>query len=127
MTTDSGHRPLSPHLQIYKPQITSVLSITHRITGTGLSVGIFFFLYWLGAIATGPETYTNALLVFKSWIGQVILSLCLLGFYYHLANGIRHLVWDMGYGFSLKAVRITGWAVVIIALFLTFLTWMNIK
>jgi succinate dehydrogenase / fumarate reductase cytochrome b subunit len=127
MTSNPDHRPLSPHLQIYKPQITSILSITHRITGIGLTVGIFFFLYWLDAIATGPETYANALCVFKSQIGQVILNLCLLAFYYHTANGIRHLAWDMGYGFSLKAVKFSGWAVIIIALFLTFFTGMTIK
>lgn len=127
MTTESDYRPISPHLQIYKPQITSILSVAHRVTGVGLSVGIFFFLYWLGAIAAGPEPYADALLVFKSWVGQVILGLCLLGFYYHLANGIRHLIWDMGYGFSLKVVRITGWSVIVMTLLLTFLTWMSIK
>lgn len=127
MTTEPSFRPLSPHLQIYKPQITSILSITHRITGMGLTGGIFFFLYWLGAIAAGPESYNNALLVFQSWFGQLVLSLCLLGFYYHLANGIRHLAWDMGYGYSLKVVRLTGWTVVVVALLLTLLTWMTIK
>lgn len=122
MSMQPPHRPLSPHLQIYKPQITSVLSITHRITGIGLSVGIFFLFYWLGAIATNAEAYGNALVFFKSWFGQVILILCLFGFYYHLANGIRHLAWDMGYGFSLKMITITGWLVVSIAIIMTFIT-----
>lgn len=126
MTTKPSLRPLSPHLQVYKFEINMVLSITHRITGMGLTAGIFFFLYWLGSIAAGPEAYHNALLFFKSWVGQLILGLCLLGFYYHLANGIRHLAWDIGYGFSMKAVRLTEWTVVLIALLLTFLTWMSI-
>lgn len=124
MTQRQQNRPLSPHLQIYKSQITSVLSVTHRITGIGLSCGIFFFFYWLAAIATGPSSYAQAILLFKSWFGQLVLMLCLLGFYYHLANGIRHLAWDMGYGFSLRIAHITGWLVVIVALLMTLVTWM---
>lgn len=120
-------RPLSPHLQVYRPQITSVLSITHRITGIGLTIGIFFFLYWLAAIAAGVEAYSEAIVFFRGYFGQLILWLCLFGGYYHLSNGIRHLAWDMGYGFSLKAVRITGWVVILSSIILTLLTWMGVK
>ncbi|WP_032112496.1 succinate dehydrogenase, cytochrome b556 subunit [Candidatus Paracaedibacter symbiosus] len=127
MSSQPNLRPLSPHLQVYKPQITSVLSITHRVTGIGLSLGIFFFLYWLGAIAMGADSFAEAIIFFKSWFGQLVLGLCLLGFYYHFANGIRHLAWDLGYGFSLRAVHVTGWTVVIAAVLLTLLTWMSIK
>lgn len=126
MSKKINPRPLSPHLQIYKPQITTVLSITHRLTGIGLSLGIFFFLYWLGAIATSASAYGAALLFFKSVFGQLVLGLCLFGFYYHLANGIRHLAWDTGHGFSLKAVTITGWIVVMSAFLMTLITWMGI-
>lgn len=127
MSKKINSRPLSPHLQIYKPQITSVLSITHRLTGIGLSFGIFFFLYWLGAIATSAKAYGDALLFFNSWFGQLILGLCLFGFYYHFANGLRHLAWDMGKGFSLRLVTLTGWLVVGSAVLLTLITWTLIK
>lgn len=122
MSVQPPHRPLSPHLQIYKLQMTSLLSITHRITGIGLSVGILFLFYWLGAIATNAEAYAIALVFFKSWFGQMVLGLCLFGFYYHLANGIRHLAWDMGYGFSLRAATITGWSVISAAVLMTLIT-----
>lgn len=126
MLTPPPLRPLSPHLQVYKPQITSVLSITHRLTGIGLTLGIFFFIYWLAAIASGPSGYAQAIDFFNGLFGQTVLALCLLGGYYHLANGIRHLAWDMGYGFSLKAVAITGWLVVVSSILLTLLTWINL-
>lgn len=125
MLEKNSVRPLSPHLQVYKPQITSVLSITHRLTGIGLSVGVFFLLYWLASIASGSEAYHQAVAFFKSCWGQIGLGLCLWGFYYHLANGIRHLMWDMGYGFSLKVVHLSGWSVIIFSLSMTFLTWVG--
>ena len=126
MSKKLSQRPLSPHLQIYKPQITSVLSIIHRVTGIGLSIGIFFLLYWLGAIATSAQAYGEVLIFFKGYFGQVILGFCLLGFYYHLVNGIRHLAWDIGYGFSLKVVTITGWLAVVSAVVMTLMTWIGI-
>ena len=116
-------RPLSPHLQVYRPQITSVLSITHRVTGVLLSIGIAGLVAWLAAAAAGPESFAVAREIAGSWPGLIILfiwSLCLV---YHLLNGIRHLVWDTGRGLGLKPVRLSGWAVVVGTVVLTTLAW----
>ena len=116
-------RPLSPHLQVYRPQITSMLSILHRITGVGLGAGTRLIAWWLIAAATGPEAFDTA----QAFIGSLIGRLILLGFtwalFYHLCNGIRHLVWDAGYGYDLDSVTRTGWLVVVASLVLTALAW----
>lgn len=116
-------RPLSPHLQIYKPQLTSVLSITHRATGIALSFGVFPLIHWLWAIGEGREAYTFAINLYSSWLGLF----CLLGwsfcFFYHLTNGIRHMAWDMGYGLGLRETYLTGWMVVGGSIILTILSW----
>lgn len=121
MATDN--RPLSPHLQIYKPQLTSVLSILHRITGVALAIGTLLLVWWLIAAATGPEAYDAA----QSFIGSILGRLLLLGWtfalFYHLANGIRHLVWDTGRGFELGTAYMTGWLVVIVSIVLTLASW----
>ncbi len=118
----STRRPLSPHLNIYRPQITSVLSILHRITGVILGLGSVFLAVWIAAITAGPESYQTMRLILGSWWG--FLGILGFGFalYYHLFNGIRHLVWDMGYGFSLKSIAITGWIVVVLSVAATSLT-----
>jgi len=116
-------RPLSPHLQVYNPQITSVLSILHRIMGVALSVGTVFLIYWLSAAAYGPEAFARAQGFFGSWIGQLILLGLTFSLFYHLTNGIRHLLWDMGLGFDMQMLRATGIAVVIAAFGLTAATW----
>ncbi|MDE0045468.1 MAG: succinate dehydrogenase, cytochrome b556 subunit [bacterium] len=119
----SAARPLSPHLQVYRPQITSVLSITHRLTGILLSIGIAGLVAWLAAAAAGPDSFEVAREIAGSWPGLLILfiwSLCLV---YHLLNGIRHLVWDTGRGLALKPVRVSGWAVVGGTVILTTLAW----
>ncbi|MEQ8665299.1 MAG: succinate dehydrogenase, cytochrome b556 subunit [Rhodospirillales bacterium] len=116
-------RPLSPHLQIYRPQITSVLSITHRLTGIGLAVGALFLTYWLSSAGYGPEAFETAQAVLASWFGRLVLlgfTFCL---YFHLANGIRHLAWDAGWGFELPTLRLTGWLVVIVAAIATVVTF----
>lgn len=119
----SRERPLSPHLQIYRPQITSVLSILHRITGGALAAGTLLLVYWLVSIASGPDTYDAAQSVIGSIIGRVLLFGWSWALFYHLANGIRHLFWDMGQGFELKIVSISGWSVVILSLALTLAAW----
>lgn len=116
-------RPLSPHLQVYRPQITSVLSITHRATGIALMVGTLMLTCWLVSAATGPTAYE----VLQVWMSGIIGRLLLLGWtfalFYHLCNGIRHLLWDAGWGFELKQVDITGWTVVAAAAVLTVAAW----
>ena len=107
-----GSRPLSPHLEIYRPQWTMVLSISHRITGVGLTVGALLVVWWLVAAATGPAYFAFVDGLLTSWVGLVVLVASAFALCYHTANGIRHLVWDMGYGFDLDVARKSGLAVV---------------
>lgn len=116
-------RPLSPHLQIYKPQLTSVLSITHRGTGIFLSIGALALCLWLLSIAAGPQTYARAQAIVNAWYGQILLWAWIASLYYHLCNGVRHLFWDAGLGFDLKTTYASGYAVVIATLILTAGTW----
>ncbi|MHC8507887.1 MAG: succinate dehydrogenase, cytochrome b556 subunit [Rhodospirillales bacterium] len=119
----SHPRPLSPHLQIYRPQITSVLSITHRFTGLALVGGALILTYWLCAAAYGPEAFHDAQAVMGSWFGRLVLLGLTFSLFYHLANGVRHLAWDAGWGFDLPVLRKTGYAVVGFAVIMTALTF----
>ena len=121
---DSTSRPLSPHLQVYRPQLTSVLSIAHRGTGIFLTLGTLLLVYWLLSIASGPEAYANAQAFFSSWFGQLILFAWTYALFYHLCNGIRHLFWDTGFGFELPSVYASGKAVLIVSAGLTLLAWL---
>lgn len=116
-------RPLSPHLQVYRPQLTSVLSITHRGTGVVLSAGALVLLYWLVALASGPEAYAGAQRLLGSWPGQIVLLGFTFSLYYHLCNGIRHLGWDLGLGLDLPTAYASGWAVVACSVGMTVVTW----
>jgi len=116
-------RPLSPHLQIYRPQITSVLSITHRATGIALAVGTLLLVWWLVAAASGPDAYEAAQGFIGSWLGRLLLFGWTWSLFYHLCNGIRHLFWDAGYGFELDTVTRSGWAAVAAAVALTLIAW----
>ncbi len=121
---DMRERPLSPHLQIYRPQITSVLSIGHRATGIVLSLGAALLVLWLTAAAAGPDWFDIAQRCAGSWPGYALLfvfSVCLV---YHLLNGVRHLFWDAGLGFELETVSRTGWAVVAGTVLLTAAIWL---
>ena len=118
-----GPRPLSPHLQIYRPQITSILSILHRLTGVALVAGALLLGYWLTSAAYGPETFARAQDLLASWFGRLILFGLTFALFYHLLNGIRHLAWDTGRGFKMDTLKITGWVVVIAAVALTLVTW----
>ena len=116
-------RPLSPHLQIYRWQITSVLSILHRFTGLALSVGTLLLVWWLVALATGPDAFTTAQAFMGSWLGRLLLLGWSFSLFFHLANGIRHLFWDAGYGFEIKTTTASGWAVVVASVALTVIAW----
>ncbi len=122
----TANRPLSPHLQVYKPQLTSSLSILHRGSGVFLSIGTLVLLYWLLALAAGPEAYVQAQSCLGSWYGQLALFGWTLAFYYHFCNGIRHLCWDAGYGFDIEVAYKSGYAVVAGAVGLTLITWIII-
>ena len=116
-------RPLSPNIQIYRPQLTSVLSIVNRITGVILSVCAVMMVVWLVAAASGPQAYAAVQSALASWIGQVVLFGCTLAFFLHLCGGIRHLVWDAGYGFALQSIYVSGWSVVAASVALTVAAW----
>src|SRR5215469_14086557 len=103
-------RPLSPHLQIYRPQLTSVLSILHRITGLGLAAGSILLVLWLVAAASGGTTFDRAQALAGAWYGRLLLFGWAFALFFHYANGIRHLAWDAGLGFELRTVYTTGWA-----------------
>lgn len=122
-TKGSFSRPLSPHLQIYRPQMTSLLSISHRLTGLILSSGCLLLVGWLWAIAQGKETYAIFYGVCGLLFAKLYLFTLLYAFFYHLCNGLRHLAWDAGYGFDLKQVHQTGWAVILASGILTFIVW----
>ena len=119
----SRQRPLSPHLQIYKPQLTSILSILHRGTGIVLSMGSIILVVWIISLTLGKETYLLYSKVVNYWFSHIVLLGFTFGLFYHLSNGIRHLFWDAGYGFNLKHAYISGGAVVFCSLLLTILTW----
>jgi len=117
------NRPLSPHLQIYKPQLTSTLSILHRITGVALAVGSIALVYWLIAAAVGAAAFDQAQGVAGAWYGRLLLFGWAFALFFHLANGIRHLAWDAGLGFELRTVYTTGWAAVAVAVLLTLVAF----
>jgi succinate dehydrogenase / fumarate reductase, cytochrome b subunit len=119
----SDPRPLSPHLQIYRWQLTSVLSILHRITGVGLAAGAITLVSWFGAAADGPASFASFQGYLGSPIGLVVLFGCSVALFYHLCNGIRHLCWDMGRGLDLKSVYASGWSVLAATAVLTVIVW----
>lgn len=116
-------RPTSPHLSIYKWQITMVLSITHRATGVALYAGAILMVLWMVAAAYYPAHYATWHGYLISPIGRILLLSWTLSFYFHLANGVRHLFWDMGKGFTLPAAARSGWLVVLFTLGMTALSW----
>ena len=118
-----SNRPLSPHLQVYRPQLTSVLSITHRGTGVFLAVATLLLVYWLAALTGGEQSYLRAQVFFGSWFGQLVLLACTFSLFYHLCNGVRHLFWDIGVGFELEAAYRSGYAVVAVSMGMTVLAW----
>ena len=116
-------RPQSPNIQIYRPQLTSVLSIANRISGVFLSIAAFGLVVWLIAAAAGPRVYATVQGVLSSAIGQIVLFAATFAFFLHLCGGIRHLVWDGGYGFELRTIYASGWAVVTVSVALTLAAW----
>jgi len=118
------NRPLSPHLQVYRPQLTTMLSILHRATGIALSVGALYLAVWvICAAATSPRSYAIFSSFNMSIAGRFVLGGWLFSAFYHLCNGIRHLFWDAGYGFELKDAYRSGWIVVGVSLVATLVSW----
>jgi succinate dehydrogenase / fumarate reductase cytochrome b subunit len=116
-------RPLSPHLSIYKPQLTSLMSIGHRATGLALSVGTVLLVWWLVAAASGERAFAAAQHFWGSWFGLLLLFGWTFSLFFHLCNGIRHLGWDAGWGFELRRTYVTGWIVVGASVALTLVAW----
>lgn len=126
MTNPSGKRirPRSPNMQIYRPQLTSVLSIVNRLTGVLLSACAIVLVIWLVAGAAGPHAYAFVHEAIASTLGQIVLFCCTFAFFMHLCGGLRHLVWDSVRGFELRAIYISGWAVVVASVVLTIAAWL---
>jgi len=116
-------RPLSPHLGVYRWEISNALSILHRMTGVMLSIGSLALIGWLISLLAGHNAYARLTAFFSGIIGGLMLFGLTFCFFYHLGNGIRHLFWDAGYGFEKHRARMTGYTVVISALLLTLAFW----
>lgn len=119
----NSQRPLSPHLQVYKPQLSSVLSITHRATGVFLSIGSAFLALWLLALASGGEAWACAEAISGSWFGILCLAGWSYALFFHLCNGIRHMVWDTGRNLEMDSANKSGIFVVLASLILTAAVW----
>jgi succinate dehydrogenase / fumarate reductase, cytochrome b subunit len=116
-------RPLSPHLTIFRPLITMVMSIVHRITGGALYFGMALLAWWLVAAASGPGAFDVANAFFGSWFGRLILFGFTWALIHHLLGGIRHLIWDTGAGYSPKMRNGLAWATIVGSIILTLLIW----
>lgn len=117
-----GNRPLSPHLTIYRPQLTSMTSIFVRITGNGLIVAALLVVWWLLAAATSPEAFARADGVITSWFGDLVMFLSLWALWYHLLGGLRHLIWDSGRGLDVPTAEKMGMGMIAGSVLLTILT-----
>ena len=116
-------RPLSPHIQVYRPQLTSVLSIMNRISGIATSVGTLLMVWWLVASAGSPGGFATMQWFMGSFVGIILLFGWTVALVYHFVGGLRHLAWDAGYGFDLPEVYASGWAAVAATGILTVLIW----
>lgn len=118
-----GNRPLSPHLQVYRPQITSILSVFHRGTGCALALGAALLAWWMLALAAGPEYFAVADGFLNSIIGGLIMLGSTWALAYHFCNGIRHLWWDLGWGMEMEQVTFSGQIALVASGALTLMTW----
>lgn len=117
-----GNRPLSPHLTIYRPQLTSMTSILTRITGNAMLVAALMIVWWFLAAASSPEYFAIANGFVTSWFGDLVMFFSLLGLWYHTLAGVRHLIWDNGIGLDIPTAEKMGWVVLIGSVVLTIIT-----
>jgi succinate dehydrogenase / fumarate reductase cytochrome b subunit len=120
----NSSRPLSPHLSIYRWPITMTLSILHRVSGVALSIGLVVLVVWLESAATGATTYQEFLDVMQSAFGRFLLAGFSFAFFFHMANGIRHLFWDAGRGFEIRHANASAWLVVAFTIIATLAYWL---
>lgn len=123
---NSSERPLSPHLFIYRWPMTMVVSLLHRITGMALSIGLVVLVAGLLAAADGAAAWGSFVDTLDSLAGRLLLALLTLAFFFHLANGVRHLVWDLGFGFEIPQANASGWTVIAATVVLTLLYWLAV-
>jgi len=121
---NDSNNPLSPHLQIYRWQISSLLSIVHRISGVINLLALILIFFWLMLLSFGESNYELFLLIINSFFGKFILIGFTWSMSFHLLSGVRHLVWDLGYGFEIKTANISGAIVIISSLILTIIFWL---
>ena len=117
-----GNRPLSPHLTIYRPQLTSMTSILTRITGNAMLISALLVVWWLLAASTSPSYFAYADGLLTSWFGDLVMLLSLWGLWYHTLAGVRHLIWDNGIGLEIQTAEKLGYAVIAGSFVLTALT-----
>ncbi|MEJ6393729.1 succinate dehydrogenase, cytochrome b556 subunit [Gymnodinialimonas sp. 2305UL16-5] len=117
-----GNRPLSPHLTIYRPQLNSMTSILVRITGNAMLISAMLVVWWLMAAASGAEYFTTVDGLITSVLGDIVMTLSVLGLWYHALGGLRHLIWDTGRGLDMETADRMGWGMIIGSVALTFLT-----
>ena len=123
MNEKETHRPLSPHLQIYRLQLTSFMSILHRFCGTALATGTLMVMWGLLAAASGEDAWEQFTGFSRSWLGTLMIFGWSVALYYHLCNGVRHLIWDTVYLLDIRGAYRAGYAVLASAALLTVLTW----
>ena len=121
---NDSKNPLSPHLQIYRWHISSLLSITHRISGVVNLLALILIFFWMIALSLGENNYESFLLIINSFFGKFILIGFTWSMIFHLLSGARHFVWDLGYGFEIKTANISGIIVIIFSLVLTIIFWL---
>jgi len=121
---NDSKNPLSPHLQIYRWHISSLLSITHRISGVINLLALVLIFFWLVVLSLGENNYELFLLIINSFFGKFILIGFTWSMTFHLLSGVRHLIWDLGYGFEIKTANISGMIVIISSLVLTIIFWL---
>jgi succinate dehydrogenase cytochrome b subunit len=118
-----AERPLSPHLQIYRPMLTMTMSIAHRITGASLAIGFVLLTWWLVAISIGLDAYATVADFFASFVGRALLFLFTWALVHHMLGGIRHLIWDTGAALDKTSIEVAAWLTIISSIVLTVLIW----
>ncbi len=116
-------RPLSPHLQIYRPMLTMMMSIAHRLTGAANAVGFALLTWWLVAISIGPDAYATVDQFFSSIVGKLLLFLFTWALIHHMLGGIRHLIWDTGAALDKTSIEVAAWLTILSSIVLTVLIW----